>query len=397
MLFTKKIINKLLTVFGVFILGLFVFSTSFKSIAEASTDKQIYFFYGEGCSHCNTVKKFFNEEDIYNRYPLVSKEIYSDRENSAEFNKRLDILNIPISERGVPAVFIGGEVFIGDFPIIDNFEKKADAFLEDIYKEISDLEASAKEDTDQGVVTEIDENKEVGSNISDEELIEKSSSTSITLAAVLAGSIVDAVNPCAFAVLIILMMTVMASGDSSRALKTGLAFSSSIFISYLLMGVGLYSALSSGNFGDYFTKGVGVLAIILGLFNLKDWLWYGKGMLMEVPMSWRPTMKKLIRSTTSPLGAFLVGFLVSLFLLPCTSGPYIVVLGMLSDSVQRGKAFLYMILYNLVFVSPMVIISYLVHKGYDPKKLENLRKKNLKNLHLIAGVILIGMGWFLLV
>ncbi|MBT4652269.1 MAG: cytochrome c biogenesis protein CcdA, partial [Candidatus Pacebacteria bacterium] len=311
-------------------------------------------------------------------------------ENSAEFNKRLDILNIPIRERGVPAVFIGDEVFIGDTPIIENFEEKADAFLKDDADENSEAAAIIAEANNEVV-------PKVEKEVFDEEIIEKNTSTSITLAAVLAGSIVDAVNPCAFAVLIILMMTVMASGDSSRALKTGLAFSSSIFISYLLMGIGLYSALSSGSFGSYFTKGVGVLAIILGLFNLKDWLWYGKGMLMEVPMSWRPTMKKLIRSTTSPLGAFLIGFLVSLFLLPCTSGPYIVVLGMLSDSVQRGTAFLYMVLYNLVFVSPMVIISYLVYRGYDPKRLENLRKKNLKNLHLIAGLILIGMGWFLLV
>jgi cytochrome c biogenesis protein CcdA len=47
---------------------------------------------------------------------------------------------------------------------------------------------------------------------------------------------------------------------------------------------------------------------------------------MEVPLAWRPAMHKIIKKATSPIGAFIVGFVVSLFLLPCTSGPYITIL-----------------------------------------------------------------------
>ena len=53
---------------------------------------------------------------------------------------------------------------------------------------------------------------------------------------------------------------------------------------------------------------------------------------MEVPLSWRPKMMKLIQSVISPCGAFVIGILVSLFLLPCSSGPYMVILGLLKST-----------------------------------------------------------------
>ena len=103
-------------------------------------------------------------------------------------------------------------------------------------------------------------------------------------------------------------------------------------------------------------------------------------------------MKKLIGSITSPLGAFLIGFLVSLFLLPCTSGPYIVILGMLAKRTLLVKTVSYLLLYNAIFVLPMLLITLAVYKGFDPKRAEAIRQKRLRTLHLIAGIIMLAMG-----
>lgn len=344
------------------ILGLFsffIFLFSFSSV-YAQEEKTILFFYGVGCPHCSEVEEYFEENDIYEKYPIEKKEIYQDKDNALLFNKIMDEHGIPLNQRGIPAVVIGDELIIGDFPIITNFENKANGYL-------------GKEE-----VAEADK---------------KESAFNLTLPIVLGASLVDAINPCAFAVLILLMTAILAAGSSSRALKAGLAFAASVFISYFLMGLGLFRAIAlSGGFTGSILKFLGILAIILGLLNLKDWLWYGKGFLMEVPMSWRPALKKLIGSVTSPLGAFFVGFLVSLFLLPCTSGPYIVILGLLAQNAFDQKALLYLFIYNLVFVSPMVIITILVYRGLDVKKAEEERQKRLRVLHLIAGVVLILMG-----
>jgi len=115
--------------------------------------------------------------------------------------------------------------------------------------------------------------------------------------------------------------------------------------------------------------------------------------LMEIPLSWRPTMKKIINRATSPLGAFFVGFVVSLFELPCTGGPYIVILGLLAKEVTRATGIIYLLLYNLVFVMPLIILSTIIYKGLSTtEKLEKIRQEKIKILHLIAGILMLIIG-----
>jgi len=192
------------------------------------------------------------------------------------------------------------------------------------------------------------------------------------------------------------MTTILVSGERRRALFSGIAFSLSIFISYFLMGLGLYSVIASIEFSIIFLRIIGGVAILIGLLNLKDFFWYGKGFLIEVPLSWRPQMKKLIRSITGPVGAFFIGFLVSLFLLPCTSGPYIVIVSMLGQKETYFTAVYLLLLYNLIFVLPMLGITIGTYFGMNIEKAEEKRAKNLRVLHLIAGIIMLAMGVILL-
>ena len=156
------------------------------------------------------------------------------------------------------------------------------------------------------------------------------------------------------------------------------------------MGLGLFSVLQASGLSHTFYIIVTVLAVIVGLLNIKDYFWYRKGLLMEIPLSWRPAMKKIINSATSPLGAFLVGFIVSLFELPCTGGPYIVILGLLAKEVTRATGIIYLLLYNLVFVMPLIMLSIIIYKGISTsEKLEKIRQDKIKILHLIAGILML--------
>jgi cytochrome c biogenesis protein CcdA len=108
-------------------------------------------------------------------------------------------------------------------------------------------------------------------------------------------------------------------------------------------------------------------------------------------------MKRLLQGATSIPGAFLIGFVVSLFLLPCTSGPYIVVLGMLASASTRTEAALWLLFYNAIFVSPMIAISAAVYAGWtSAEKVEQWRTRNLQRLHLVAGMVLLLLGFGLL-
>jgi cytochrome c biogenesis protein CcdA len=221
-------------------------------------------------------------------------------------------------------------------------------------------------------------------------------SLNLTPVAVACGAALDAINPCEFAILILLMASLLLNDTNrKKALYTGLSFVAAVFVAYFLMGVGLLEFLRTYTlaYSKYFYNTIGVFSIVLGLFNIKDYFWYGGGgFLMEVPQSWRPKMKGLILKITTPWGAFLTGLLVSLFLLPCTSGPYVVILGMLASKTTFLKAFLYLIAYNLIFIAPMLAIVFAVYFGLSPEKAENWRKQKLRLLHLVAGVILIALG-----
>ena len=164
------------------------------------------------------------------------------------------------------------------------------------------------------------------------------------------------------------------------------------------MGLGLYSALQATKITRLFYILIAILAIIVGLFNLKDYLWYGKWFKMEVPDAWRPKMKYLIHKVTSVPGAFLIGFIISLFLLPCTSGPYIVVLGLLAHTTTRITALWLLLLYNLIFILPMILITLGIYFNFTtPEKAEEWRIRKLRTLHLIAGaiILLMGIGMFI--
>jgi len=116
---------------------------------------------------------------------------------------------------------------------------------------------------------------------------------------------------------------------------------------------------------------------------------------MEVPLSWRPTLKTVLQRVTSTPGAFFTGLAVSLFLLPCTSGPYIVILGLLAETETRLSAMLWLALYNIIFVLPMLGITAAVYFGMTTaEKAEAWRAGHLQTLHLIAGavILLLGLG-----
>ena len=251
----------------------------------------IYFFYGEGCPHCARVEPFINQLELKYNLEVHKFEIYKNRSNLILFNNYLDAYNIPEKERGVPTIFISNKYLIGDKPILENLEKE---IINNQGAECPKLE-KIQTTGSSGASSPL---KKLGA---------------LSLVTVIGAAIVDSINPCAIAVLLILLGALLVSGDKKRALKGGFAFTASIYIVYFLFGLGLFSALQITGLSYWFYKIIGILAIIIGLANIKDYFWYGAGgFVMEIPRSWRPTLKKLLNSITSPIGAFLMGFVVCL-------------------------------------------------------------------------------------
>ncbi len=223
--------------------------------------------------------------------------------------------------------------------------------------------------------------------------------TTLTLTKLISLAIVDAVNPCALAVLTLLLIAIFTYNPNKkhRILMAGLYFTAAVFIMYMIYGLliirffQLIQAITSVRLILY--NVLGAIAIILGLLNLKDVISYKPGgFATEMPLFMRPKMKAFISRVTSPKGAFLVGLFVTLFLLPCTIGPYVIAGGILS-TMEVVKTIPPLLLYNFIFVLPMLIITGLVYFGISRvEDVSEWKDKNVRRLHLIAGVLMLALG-----
>ncbi len=217
-------------------------------------------------------------------------------------------------------------------------------------------------------------------------------------------ALADSVNPCAIAVLTMVLMTILIQNPEKRkkVLYGGLAFVSAVFLGYLFYGTiiiqlfrGFAELLRESS--TYIYNGLAILAMVIGALNIKDFFMYKKGgIATEMPIWMRPKVKKIIQNITSPRGAFTIGFIVTLFLLPCTIGPYIIASGLLANLGLLG-ALPWLIYYNILFVLPMLIIVGIIYYGFTRvEDVSGWKDKNIKILHLIAGLLLFAVGVALL-
>ena len=218
-------------------------------------------------------------------------------------------------------------------------------------------------------------------------------------------ALADSINPCEIAVLTMVLMAILIQNPDKRkkVLYGGLAFVSSVYIGYLFYGVIIiqffkaFAELLREN-SVFIYKGLGILAMLIGALNIKDFFVYRKGgFATEMPIWMRPKVKRIIEKIISPKGAFIIGFLVTIFLLPCTMGPYIVASGILSQ-IGLIKALPWLLYYNFLFVMPMLIIVGAVYFGFtEVDRVTGWKEKNVKLLHLVAGVLLFAVGFALLI
>ncbi|MBN2142860.1 hypothetical protein JW711_06035 [Candidatus Woesearchaeota archaeon] len=344
------------------------------SLATAQNDTCIYFFYGQGCQHCAKVAPFIEQLAAqHNELDVHTFEVYGDRENLVLLNEFFESYNIPDQDRGVPVVFIADHYLVGDAPILQNLEGLMAQY------EGAPCPLKMEEKASTGETGDKSPTERLGT---------------LSIITVISAALVDSINPCAIAVLLILMSALVAAGDKRRALYAGLAFTLSIYIAYFLFGLGLFSALQISGLSYWFYKAIGFLAIIIGLANIKDYFWYGGGgFVMEIPRAWRPTLKRMLGAVTSPLGAFIMGFAVCLFELPCTGGPYIFILGLLAEKTTMMASIPILLLYNLFFVLPLLVITALIYTGFSStEKANEWKDKNIRILHLAAGLVMLVLG-----
>ncbi|OYT51468.1 MAG: hypothetical protein B6U76_11040 [Desulfurococcales archaeon ex4484_217_2] len=203
------------------------------------------------------------------------------------------------------------------------------------------------------------------------------------LSLVVLMSALDSINPCTFAIYTtLLIMTSTLHGKDYRHVKNiGLAFIVGVFITYYALGLGLLTIIG---FFEIIPKIIGISALILGTYLILANLTSGR---CEIKVR----HLKMLRKAVNPYFAFLAGAFLSLTLLPCSGGPYIVTL-LFMEKFKLPYIYKYglLLLYNTIFVLPLILILtglYHVEKAIKGKE---------RLIRTIEGIILACLGLFIL-
>ncbi len=220
----------------------------------------------------------------------------------------------------------------------------------------------------------------------------------LTLGIIIAAALADSINPCVFGVLIFLLayMTRVFK-NTARMLIAGLTYITTVYLTYFLIGVGIFTLAYTAGLAKPFYWFAASVAIIAGLFEVKDYFWYGKGFSLQMIPGAAERIKKYSiamerMETVHPLLSLAVAAFLGIFVvfveLPCTGAPYLAILGLLTKGAYASGIPL-LLLYNLIFILPLIVIVALVYTGYASKTLEKWRKEH-------RGVMRLGIGLFLL-
>ncbi len=145
---------------------------------------------------------------------------------------------------------------------------------------------------------------------------------------------------------------------------------------------------------EYISIAVGLIIALAGLVEIKDYFWYGRGFSLMIPHKYVHAMEEKMRKLSTK-ACIVLGVFVATVELPCTGGPYLAVTLLLAQNFNLS-AVLLLLLYNLIFILPLVIILLLVKFGTRLPAIQEWKQRNKATMRLITGCVLIGLGWLLM-
>jgi len=242
--------------------------------------------------------------------------------------------------------------------------------------------------------------------------------------ALIAVGLIDGINPCAVTVIVFFMSFLSLQGYRKREIIViGLIFIGSVYLTYVLIGLGIFQALYSLQGFWLLTRiiniTVGCISILFSIYALYDFIQYRKNkstddMLLSLPQSIKNQIHKVIGAqyrthnrTKEPgfkkhliglaVSALITGFLVSVLEAVCVAKIYLpTIIFVLKTTSFKLKALIYLLLYNLLFVVPLLVIFGFALAGTASERFQKILKGHLGTIKILMGIMFLGLGIFLI-
>ena len=349
------------------------------------------YFYEPGCHDCDKAKAIWIS--VNQKYPnLVIKSFdISLAENVKLAEAMGELYNMPEEERLLVPV-----IFIGDIYLLR--EAITYASLEDLIQKNSTIESIPPWEMVKEEEIEIKER-----------LITRFQS--FGFAAVAVSGLIDGINPCAFATIIFFISYLtLINRKGKDILWVGGMFAFVVFLTYFLIGTGALKVVTTLSFLPFarklFSLATAGIALVLGFISLSDYIQFKKkGTSKDAKLRLSPFLKKMIHSTIRKnvrlnnyiLMAAVTGFIVSLLELACTGQIYLPTLMFISTIPNlKINAIFYLLLYNLMFIVPLVLVFTFTYWGTSSAQWSALTQKNFGKIKMAMTLLFFGLAILLL-
>lgn len=213
---------------------------------------------------------------------------------------------------------------------------------------------------------------------------------------IVTSALLDSVNPCAFSVLLLTVAFLFSIGQlRSRILIIGGAYIFGLFLVYLMIGLGILGTLHLFSTPHFMARIGAILLIVLGFINVINEIWPSFPVKLKIPHAAHHRMAMLMDQASMPT-ALLLGALVGICEFPCTGGPYLMALGLLHDQATYLFGLGYLVLYNLIFILPLVIVLILASDKNLLAKVDAWQKSERWLMRFGGGLAMIALGVIIL-
>ncbi len=367
--------------------------------SSAYADNTAIIYKNNACGHCAKYLSQFNKFLIDNNFKITENDIIND----LAVRKELDLLNqkhnIPFEFQGHMVTILNKDLILEGHVPLKVIEDLFTKYPDKNFPRIVIYQDSMSDEVESYKVLE--ENKEVKECSIDTKITDCSNSTpkprkwweSSLLIIILTTGLLAGIHPCTISVLLFFIAFLFTIRKSRFGIfRIGAAYIIGVFAAYLFIGLGILKAFAFAE-PHFAAKIAAFLVIILGLINLKEYFLPKKWLSLGISHSGKETITNLIEKVSVP-AAFLLGIFVGICSFGCTAGIYISILGLLISEVSKG--FFYLVLYNIMFIAPLIIILILASNKKVVGKIEKLEQSKKDLVKLTAGIIMILLGLFIL-
>ena len=227
---------------------------------------------------------------------------------------------------------------------------------------------------------------------------------------ILAAGLLDGINPCAFTTLIFLLSALAAAGKSRRdILIIGCVFTSTVYLTYYLLGAGFFGALqaisSFWRIGQALRWLLTTALVLLSVLSLVDYHRIRRGRSSEILLQLPGSMKRRIhrsvrtfsRSSALVGSSLIMGFLIAVFELGCTGQIYFPTLTYMIRRGGGANGWGLLALYNAAFILPLALIFFLTYKGLSSEKLVRMFQNHLGSVKLITALLFLVLGFLTII